>query len=61
MTPTSPPYDRRNFLASLFAMVFAATALAVPALSALAAFFNPWRQKGAAGKSVLRGDARLLA
>ena len=52
-TPSSPaPHDRRGFLAGLLALVFAAAALAVPTLSALAAFLNPWRQKSAAGNWV---------
>jgi menaquinol-cytochrome c reductase iron-sulfur subunit len=46
-TPSSP--QRRGFLAKLLALGLGAAALAVPALSALAAFLNPWRQKGAAG------------
>jgi Rieske Fe-S protein len=49
-TPSSPaPDDRRGFLAKLLALGLGAVALAVPALSALAAFLNPWRQKSATG------------
>ncbi len=49
-TPTTPaPHDRRGFLAKLLALGLAAASLAVPALAALAAFLNPWRQKGETG------------
>ena len=49
-TPSSPaPDDRRGFLAKLLALGLGAVALAVPTLSALAAFLNPWRQKSEAG------------
>jgi len=49
-TPSAPaPDDRRGFLAKLLALGLGAVALAVPTLSALAAFLNPWRQKGASG------------
>ena len=52
-TPTSPaPGERRGFLAKLLALGLGAAALVVPTLSALAAFLNPWRQKGAAGNWV---------
>jgi Rieske Fe-S protein len=52
-TPSSPPPDdRRGFLAKLIAVSLGAVALAVPVLSALAAFLNPWRQKSEAGKWV---------
>ena len=52
-TPSSPlPDDRRGFLAKLLALGLGAVALAVPTLSALAAFLNPWRQKSAAGNWV---------
>jgi menaquinol-cytochrome c reductase iron-sulfur subunit len=44
--------DRRGFLAKLTALALGAIALAVPALSALAAFLNPWREKGETGKLV---------
>ncbi len=45
-TPTTPlPDDRRGFLAKLLALGLGAISLAVPTLSALAAFLNPWRQK----------------
>lgn len=57
---SSPPSDRRNFLAGFFAAVFAAAALAVPVVSALAAFFNPWRQKGASGKWVRAASLAAL-
>jgi nitrite reductase/ring-hydroxylating ferredoxin subunit len=43
------PDDRRGFLAKCLALAFGGLALAVPAVAALAAFLNPWRQKGAAG------------
>jgi nitrite reductase/ring-hydroxylating ferredoxin subunit len=46
----APPSGRRSFLANLLALVFAAAALAVPVVSALAAFLNPWRQKASSGK-----------
>ncbi|MGA2256858.1 MAG: Rieske (2Fe-2S) protein [Thermoguttaceae bacterium] len=50
-TPSSPaPDNRRGFLAKLLALGLGIVALAVPALSALAAFLNPWRQKSEAGK-----------
>ncbi|MEI8371980.1 MAG: Rieske (2Fe-2S) protein [Planctomycetota bacterium] len=49
--PTPSP-DRRGFLAKLTALGLGAIALAVPTLSALAAFLNPWRQKSATGKWV---------
>lgn len=50
--PASPaPDDRRGFLGKLLALGFGAAALAVPAFAAVAACFNPWRQKKtAAGK-----------
>ena len=48
-TPSSPAPDRRGFLAKLLALGLGAIALAVPTLSALAAFLNPWRQKAAMG------------
>jgi Rieske Fe-S protein len=52
-TPSSPaPDDRRGFLVKLLALGLGAAALAVPTLSALAAFFNPWRQKSETGKLV---------
>jgi Rieske Fe-S protein len=51
-TPSSPAPDRRGFLAKLLALGLGAAALAVPTLSALAAFLNPWRQKSAAGNWV---------
>ncbi len=52
-TLSSPvPNDRRGFLAKLLALGLAAVSLAVPTLSALAAFLNPWRQKGATGNWV---------
>jgi Rieske Fe-S protein len=52
-TPATPaPGDRRGFLARLVALGLGAVALAVPTLSALAAFLNPWRQKSAAGQLV---------
>jgi len=50
-TPSSPlPNERRGFLAKLLALGLGMVALAVPTFSALAAFLNPWRQKGEAGK-----------
>src|SRR5437016_3501721 len=61
MSPISaPPDDRRGFLAKCLALGFAATALAVPAFSALAAFFNPWRQKAAAGQWVRAASLAAL-
>ena len=52
-TPSSPaPDDRRGFLAKLLALGLGTVSLAVPTFSALAAFFNPWRQKGAPGNWV---------
>ena len=55
-TPSSPaPHDRRGFLAKLLALGLGAIALAVPTLSALAAFLNPWRQKSEAGDLDPRG------
>ena len=55
-TPSSPaPDDRRGFLAKLLALGLGAVALAVPALSALAAFLNPWRQKSDVGQLGPRG------
>ena len=51
--PTSPaPPDRRGFLAKLLALGLGGIALGIPALSALAAFFNPWRQKSESGNWV---------
>ena len=50
-TPPPASSDRRGFLAKLLALGLGAVALAVPTLSALAAFLNPWRQKGEADKS----------
>jgi Rieske Fe-S protein len=54
MTTPSPPAsgNRRGFLAKLLALGLGAVALAVPTLSALATFLNPWRQKGDPGKWV---------
>jgi menaquinol-cytochrome c reductase iron-sulfur subunit len=46
---SSPVPDRRGFLAKLLAVCFGAIALAVPAVAALAAFLNPWRQKASQG------------
>jgi Rieske Fe-S protein len=51
-TPSSASNDRRGFLAKLMALCFGGIALAVPALSALAAFLNPWRQKSEVGNWV---------
>jgi Rieske Fe-S protein len=52
-TPSSPaPNDRRGFLAKLLALGLGFLALAVPALTALAAFLNPWREKSEGGKTV---------
>jgi menaquinol-cytochrome c reductase iron-sulfur subunit len=52
-TPSTPaPGDRRGFLAKLLALGLGAAALAVPTLSALAAFLNPWRQKSEVGKLI---------
>ena len=51
-TPFSAPHDRRGFLAKLLALGLGTVALAVPTLSALAAFLNPWRQKSATGNWV---------
>ena len=49
-TPSSPaPDGRRGFLAKLMALGLGTVALAVPSLSALAAFLNPWRQRDAMG------------
>ncbi|MGA2032155.1 MAG: Rieske (2Fe-2S) protein [Thermoguttaceae bacterium] len=48
MFPTSPTpggSDRRNFLAAAAALICAAVAYAVPALTGLVAFLSPWRQK----------------
>ncbi len=50
--PFSAPHDRRGFLAKLMALGLGTVALAVPALSALAAFLNPWRQKSETGNWV---------
>jgi menaquinol-cytochrome c reductase iron-sulfur subunit len=51
--PAKPaPNPRRGFLAKVTALGLGAVALAVPAVSALAAFLNPWRQKGDAGKMI---------
>ncbi len=51
-TPTLPAPGRRGFLEKLLALGLGAIALAVPALAAMAAFLNPWRQKGEAGKMI---------
>jgi menaquinol-cytochrome c reductase iron-sulfur subunit len=51
-TSTPSPGDRRGFLIGGAAAVLGAAAYAVPALAALAAFLNPWRQKGEAGRLV---------
>ena len=52
-THSSPaPDDRRGFFAKLLALGLGAIALAVPSLSALAAFLNPWRQKNEAGRLI---------
>ena len=48
----STPHDRRGFLAKLVALGLGTVALAVPAISALAAFLNPWRQKSETGNWV---------
>jgi len=44
--------DRRGFIASVVALGSAAVALLVPAVTALAAFFNPVRQEGGGGRLV---------
>lgn len=55
-TPSSPtpesgvPDQRRGFLAQAAAIVVAGISLAVPALTALAAYFNPIRQKSPGGE-----------
>ncbi len=50
ISPSSPsPDNRRGFLAKLVALGLAAVSLAVPAVAALAAFLNPWRQRAASG------------
>src|SRR5437867_2024523 len=58
MPPASP--DRRGFLAKCLALSFTALALAVPAAAALAAFLNPWRQKGAQGTWVRAASLAAL-
>jgi menaquinol-cytochrome c reductase iron-sulfur subunit len=61
MSPPSPsPDNRRDFLATCAAIGFGAVALAVPTLTALAAFFNPWRQKSAAGKWIRAASLAAL-
>lgn len=58
MEPTAPsptsengvPDQRRGFLAQAAAIVVAGISLAVPALTALAAYFNPIRQKSPGGE-----------
>jgi menaquinol-cytochrome c reductase iron-sulfur subunit len=54
MSTTFPPTPekRRGFLAKLLAIGLGTVALAVPALTALAAFLNPWRERGESGKMV---------
>jgi len=48
--PSSPdPDNRRGFLAKFLALGLGIVALAVPTLSAMAAFLNPWRQKSPSG------------
>ena len=42
--------DRRGFLADAAAVALAAFACTVPAVTALVAFLNPWRQKSEAGE-----------
>jgi len=51
MNPPPPPApnDRRGFLAKFLALGFGIVALAVPTLSALAAFLSPWRQRSQTG------------
>jgi menaquinol-cytochrome c reductase iron-sulfur subunit len=57
-TPT--PNERRGFLGKMLALGGGAVALAVPGLTALAAFLNPWRQKAEAGKSICVGRLDAL-
>ncbi len=61
MPATAPsPDNRRDFLAKCLAIVCGLTALAVPTLSSLAAFFNPWRQKSASGMWVRAAPLAIL-
>jgi nitrite reductase/ring-hydroxylating ferredoxin subunit len=57
---STPSPDRRGFLAKLLALCFGAVALAVPAVAALAAFLNPWRQKGSQGTWVRAASLAAL-
>ena len=57
---SSPTPDRRGFLAKCLALCFGAVALAVPAVASLAAFLNPWRQKGAQGTWVRAASLAAL-
>jgi len=50
-TPTTTE-PRRGFFASLAALALAAFGLAVPALTAVAAYVNPLRRKSAAGRFI---------
>jgi nitrite reductase/ring-hydroxylating ferredoxin subunit len=59
-SPALPPDNRRGFLAKCLAIGFGAAALAVPTFSALAAFFNPWRQKSAAGQWIRAASLAAL-
>jgi menaquinol-cytochrome c reductase iron-sulfur subunit len=47
-----PADDRRGFLAKTIAISAAGLACAVPACAALAAFLNPWREKGRTGGAI---------
>lgn len=44
--------DRRGFMAKALAVALGAAAYGIPALTALVAFLNPWRQKSQAGELV---------
>ncbi|MGD0900201.1 MAG: Rieske (2Fe-2S) protein [Thermoguttaceae bacterium] len=44
------PDNRRGFLAKAAAWVFGLSAYGVPVAAAVAAFLNPWRQKGPSGQ-----------
>jgi nitrite reductase/ring-hydroxylating ferredoxin subunit len=57
---SNPDPDRRGFLAKLLALGLGAVALAVPTAAALAAFLNPWRQKGAQGTWVRAASLAAL-
>jgi len=53
--------DRRGFIASVVALGSAAVALLVPAVTAVAAFCHPVRQKGGARKLVKVADLTALS